>query len=125
MPEPSPASSDQVNEQLLHQYNEIAQLAGALAHEIKNPLSVIGMNMELLAEDLGKAETAGTRRALNKVQIVQTQCHRLERLLDDFLRFARDQHGYAIMVYSVDSLSPDLPTAVLAVEEEAAEEEEE
>lgn len=40
----------------------------------------------------------------------------VDPVLTDFLEFARDQHGYAIMVYSVDSLSPDLPAAVLVVE---------
>ncbi|MCA9189979.1 MAG: two-component sensor histidine kinase [Planctomycetales bacterium] len=76
------------NQRLQQQYNEIAELAGALAHEIKNPLSVIGMNMELLAEDLADAQTPQTRRARSKVEIVQRQCHRLQNLLDDFLRFA-------------------------------------
>jgi signal transduction histidine kinase len=92
MPESLAANPDDVNQRLLQQYNEIAQLAGALAHEIKNPLSVIGMNMELLAEDLSKVTSISERRALSKVQVVQNQCHRLERLLDDFLRFARLQH---------------------------------
>jgi len=79
-------------DRLRKQYDEISQLAGALAHEIKNPLSVIGMNMELLAEDLGELEGPNSRRVLNKVQIVQNQCHRLQNLLDDFLRFARIRH---------------------------------
>ena len=82
----------QLNQRLQDQYNEIAQLAGALAHEIKNPLSVIGMNMELLAEDFENGQTPMERRALNKINIVQTQCHRLQNLLDDFLRFARIRH---------------------------------
>ena len=34
---------------LRDQYDELAALAGSLAHEIKNPLAVIRMNMELLA----------------------------------------------------------------------------
>jgi len=77
---------------LREQYHEIAELAGALAHEIKNPLSVIGMNMELLREDLANSEAAEARRAVAKTVIVQKQCHRLENLLDDFLRFARVRH---------------------------------
>jgi signal transduction histidine kinase len=92
MPDPRRNNSEKTNQRLLEQYHEIAQLAGALAHEIKNPLSVIGMNMELLAEDLAKGQTPTERRALGKVQVVQTQCQRLERLLDDFLRFARVKH---------------------------------
>lgn len=85
MPEPTSY------EQLQKQYEEISQLAGALAHEIKNPLSVIGMNMELLAEDLGEPDTPTERRALAKVEIVKKQCERLQNLLNDFLRFARNR----------------------------------
>jgi len=77
-------------EQLLRlQYHELAQLAGSLAHEIKNPLSVIRMNMDLLAEDLEEAETPRERRVRNKIDIVHRQCGRLENLLNDFLKFAR------------------------------------
>ena len=36
----------------IDRYTEIARLAGGLAHEIKNPLSTIRLNIELLAEDL-------------------------------------------------------------------------
>lgn len=71
------------------QYNELAELAGSLAHEIKNPLSVIRMNMDLLAEDLSEPTTDAERRALNKTGTVRDQCTRLENLLNDFLRFAR------------------------------------
>ena len=77
---------------LREQYTEIAQLAGALAHEIKNPLSVIRMNMDLLAEDFGEAKDQRDRRALGKVEVVQQQCQRLHNLLNDFLRFARIQN---------------------------------
>ena len=79
-------------DRLRRQYDDISQLAGALAHEIKNPLSVIGMNMELLSEDLGEPQSQKDRRALDKVNIVKEQCVRLQRLLDDFLRFARTKH---------------------------------
>ena len=50
------------HEHLVSHYNELAELAGSLAHEIKNPLSVIRMNMDLLAEDLAEAETPRERR---------------------------------------------------------------
>ena len=78
--------------QLRQLYQEISQLAGALAHEIKNPLSVIGMNVELLGEDLAQVNTPQARRALARIEIVKRQCHRLQRLLDDFLGFARVRH---------------------------------
>lgn len=80
---------DAFTEQILEQYNEIAQLAGALAHEIKNPLSVIRMNVDLLAEDHEGTQPPDQRRTLDKIKILQAQCERLQNLLDDFLKFAR------------------------------------
>jgi signal transduction histidine kinase len=86
---PSGSSPDQVNQKLVDQYTEIARLAGGLAHEIKNPLSTIRLNMELLAEDLREPETPRERRALAKVGVVERECQRLQELLDDFLNFAK------------------------------------
>ncbi len=79
--------SDEPPNSLRAQYEELAALSGSLAHEIKNPLSVIRMNMELLAEDFADSETPRERRALSKIDMVTRQCTRLENLLNDFLRF--------------------------------------
>ena len=49
---PQDSNSQQPLQNLQAKYHELAELAGSLAHEIKNPLSVIRMNMDLLAEDL-------------------------------------------------------------------------
>ncbi len=76
-------------QRLLDQYTEIARLAGGLAHEIKNPLSTIRLNMELLAEDLGEPQTPAQRRALKRVEVVRRECQRLQGLLDDFLKYAK------------------------------------
>jgi signal transduction histidine kinase len=89
MPESEKISAAEENHRLLRQYTEIAQLAGGLAHEIKNPLSTIRLNMELLGEDFAEPKDKRERRALNKVQVVQQECQRLQDLLDDFLNFAR------------------------------------
>jgi signal transduction histidine kinase len=86
---PHPPTAEQVNQKLVEQYTEIAQLAGGLAHEIKNPLSTIGLNMELLAEDFSDAETPRDRRAAAKIAVVRQECQRLQNLLDDFLNFAK------------------------------------
>ncbi|MCU0874494.1 MAG: ATP-binding protein [Pirellulaceae bacterium] len=85
----SSSKTEEVTQRLRIQYNELAELAGSLAHEIKNPLSVIRMNMELLGEDFADAQTPQERRALTKIETVQKQCTRLENLLRDFLKFAR------------------------------------
>jgi nitrogen-specific signal transduction histidine kinase len=44
MSEPTAPDSPETIDELRRQYNELAELAGSLAHEIKNPLSVIHMN---------------------------------------------------------------------------------
>lgn len=77
------------DEQLRQQYHELNVLAASLAHEIKNPLSTIRMNMELLAEDFEEIRSPQTSRALERVATVNRQCQRLETLLNDFLRFTR------------------------------------
>src|SRR5262245_28459272 len=88
MLDPAKASGD-LKPTAADHYTELAVLAGGLAHEIKNPLSTIRLNMELLAEELGEPQRLSDRRALAKIQLVQSECARLENLLNDFLRFAR------------------------------------
>ena len=74
---------------LQERYAEIASLAGGLAHEIRNPLSTIMLNLELMAEDLEATESQRERRMLQKLQSVRRECDHLERILEDFLQFAR------------------------------------
>lgn len=74
---------------LQERYAEIASLAGGLAHEIRNPLSTIVLSLDLMAEDLQGAETQRDRRLLQKVTTVRNECDHLERILEDFLQFAR------------------------------------
>ncbi len=76
-------------QRLMDQYTEIARLAGGLAHEIKNPLSTIRLNMELLAEDLEEEPSPRQQRSLRRVATMQKECQRLQDLLDDFLNFAK------------------------------------
>lgn len=81
------ASSER--KRLQAQNTELATLAGGLAHEIRNPLSTIGMHLELLAEDLDEDESARSRRMLERVTKLQFECHQLEEILNAFLQFAR------------------------------------
>ncbi len=69
---------------------EIAQLAGALAHEIRNPLSTIKLNLDLIAEDLQAApDHREKNRTVRRLEAARKESQRLEDLLDDFLRFIR------------------------------------
>jgi signal transduction histidine kinase len=66
---------------------EIGSLTGGLAHEIKNPLSTVQLNLQLLQEDL-IPENPAYSRLLSRLQTVQKETSRLREILDDFLRYA-------------------------------------
>src|SRR4249920_3037511 len=64
---------------------ELGTLTGGLAHEIKNPLSTVQLNLQLLREDLDPADPA---HALRRLDTVQKETSRLRDIVDDFLRYA-------------------------------------
>ena len=66
---------------------EIGTLTGGLAHEIKNPLSTVLLNLQLLQEDLDPADPAHSR-LVARLGTVTREASRLRDILDDFLRFA-------------------------------------
>ncbi|MFW6133652.1 MAG: sensor histidine kinase [Planctomycetota bacterium] len=67
---------------------ELGRLAGGLAHEIKNPLSTINVNLKLLSEDLARRDSDEHRRWLRRIRGIQGEADRLRGILDDFLRYA-------------------------------------
>jgi two-component system sensor histidine kinase HydH len=70
-------------------YAELAELAGGFIHEIKNHLSTLGLNIQLLAEDFQQPQNQRERRALERISRLQSECQRLVDVSNDFLRFAR------------------------------------
>jgi signal transduction histidine kinase len=66
----------------------VGTLTGGLAHEIRNPLSTLTLNLELLREDLERPGNHTDPRALRKLDTLQQEAQRLQQILDDFLRFA-------------------------------------
>jgi signal transduction histidine kinase len=66
---------------------ELGTLTGGLAHEIKNPLSTIQLNLQLLGEDL-LPENPAYPRLNSRLNTVQKETARLRDILDDFLRYA-------------------------------------
>jgi nitrogen-specific signal transduction histidine kinase len=63
----------------------VGQLAAGLAHEIRNPLASLSGAIELLAVDLPQGDASS--RTLR--DIVQRETARLNRLVSDFLTYAR------------------------------------
>ena len=90
------SSGDESSRSRAETYAEFAALVGTLAHEIRNPLSTIRLTMELLAEDFEATDPQSPtkhrdRRAKAKIELVRQECDRLQKLLGDFLDFARQE----------------------------------
>jgi signal transduction histidine kinase len=67
----------------------LARLAGGLAHELKNPLSTIGLHLTLLQEDWVEEDSSKARRTIRTIDTLRNEVERLNNILEDFLRFAR------------------------------------
>lgn len=64
---------------------ELGLLTSGLAHELRNPLSTVQLNLQLLDEDL---QTFPARHRVGpRVQTLQREVARLRDTLDDFLRY--------------------------------------
>ncbi|AFM39625.1 signal transduction histidine kinase [Desulfosporosinus acidiphilus SJ4] len=62
----------------------LGHLSAGLAHEIRNPLGIMKVSIQLLAQD--KRED---REVLEYCRVLQEECERLNRLVSEFLSFAR------------------------------------
>jgi len=80
---------------------ELGKVTGGIAHEIKNPLSTIKVNLQLISEDLANqaSKTGNLSRSIRKLAVVHKEADRLEQILNDFLRYA---DGMAPHLVSVD-----------------------
>ncbi|QDT63111.1 sensor histidine kinase [Calycomorphotria hydatis] len=88
--EDDPLAADHLNTDALQaKYKELAALAGGLAHEIRNPLSTIGLNLELMAEDLDPPQSPRDRRLLTKLENVRKECDHLDEILKAFLQYTK------------------------------------
>jgi signal transduction histidine kinase len=70
-------------------YVELAELAGGFVHDLKNHLSTLRLNLQLLAEDFQDPQSQRERRALDRIHRLQNECQRLVDISNEFLRFAR------------------------------------
>lgn len=71
------------------EYVELAEVAGGFVHDLKNHLSTLRLNLQLLAEDFQDPQTQRERRALDRILRLQNECQRLVDISNEFLRFAR------------------------------------
>src|SRR6056297_3608417 len=69
---------------------EIGSMTGGLAHEIKNPLSTIGLNAQLLRESIEDAalDDSERQRLIRRTETLGRETDRLRGILEDFLEYA-------------------------------------
>src|SRR5581483_8885832 len=65
----------------------IGKMAAHITHEIRNPLSAIGLNVELLEEEIGAASERDESKQL--VGAIKGEVDRLSRIAEQYLSVAR------------------------------------
>lgn len=67
----------------------LGTLLAGFAHEVRNPLSTIGLNLQLVLEDFREPETPRDKRTQKRLGTVEGEVRRLQRIVEEFLQFAR------------------------------------
>jgi len=63
-------------------------LSAGMAHELRNPLSAMDLNLHLLEEEL-KENGLPSDGTAHYLQVLNVECRRLSGILDNFMKFAR------------------------------------
>ena len=102
----------------------VGRISAQITHEIRNPLNSIGLNAELLAEELA---SGGSPEARQLVAAIGREVDRLEGVTEEYLRFARlpratlsRQDANEILSGLLDFLAPELAAAGVEVRRELA-----
>jgi two-component system, NtrC family, sensor kinase len=109
----------------------VGRISAQITHEIRNPLNAIGLNAELLAEELeqaaGRTHPAGLAEARHLVAAIGAEVDRLHAVTEEYLRFARlpkpvfgREELNEILAGLVDFLRGELARAQVRVELELA-----
>ncbi len=86
--------------QQANQLAHLGTLASGLAHEIRNPLNAMNLNLQLLEEELASGELSS--ETLSMLRSSRAEVERLERLVQDFLAYARPQPARKIETVLAD-----------------------
>jgi two-component system, NtrC family, sensor kinase len=104
----------------------VGRISAQITHEIRNPLNAIGLNAELLEEELVGAPAA-SREAVQLVRAISREVDRLNGVAEEYLRFARlprphlARQDLSELVGSLlDFLAPELAAARIEVRRELA-----
>jgi PAS domain S-box-containing protein len=89
----------------------VGSMAAKLAHEIRNPLGTIKLNLDLLGDEvgsLGPGSSANTDEAQTLLQAINLEVRRIQRVADDYLQFGHMPKAHRLPVILNDLVSREL-----------------
>jgi signal transduction histidine kinase len=99
----------------------VGRISAQITHEIRNPLNAIGLNAELLAEEIDALDPP-PREATQLVHAITREVDRLNGVAEEYLRFARlpkpaltRQDVNEVLASLLDFLAPELAAAKVDV----------
>jgi two-component system, NtrC family, sensor kinase len=104
----------------------VGRISAQITHEIRNPLNAIGLNAELLEEEL-EAAPGSPAEAVQLVRAISREVDRLNGVAEEYLRFARPprpqparQDMAELLGSLLDFLDPELQAARIDVRRDLA-----
>lgn len=85
----------------------VGTIASGIAHEIRNPLSTLRMNLQLLGEDWSDPITEREQRGRRRIDVLLRETERLENVVSDFVRFASG-HALRLEPTNLNDLAGEL-----------------
>lgn len=68
---------------------DVANLAGSLVHEVKNPLSTLSINTQLILEEWPHPASPREERTVKRLHVMKSEIDRIEHIVNSFLRLVR------------------------------------
>ncbi len=89
--EDSRKALEEANRQMLRQKTlaEIGKFSMMIAHEVKNPLGIIKTSLDILKKDIQHCENLSSSNTEIMISYMEDEIRRLNRLIEDFLLFAK------------------------------------
>lgn len=67
----------------------LGRLAASVAHEVRNPLGAVDIQLQLLEDDLRAVDDRLRSRIYRRLNVARMEMKRLDRIVHNFLRFSR------------------------------------
>jgi PAS domain S-box-containing protein len=81
--------SEKKNFEKTERWAAIGKMAAKVAHEIRNPLSSISLNAELLQDEIGNYFAVDTEEAMTLLKAISAEIDRVTSLTEEYLQFSR------------------------------------